>query len=169
MEGAGPTDEELLALITETLVGPYRPRGLLPDAKPMSIIRLTDGQIRVVWTDGVITDARPRTYASRTGNRTHAMPTSWRPYSHDHFWQDHSVVITSEGGGSGRRAYEVFVNGWVIATRPRLDEAKLAAEAHVGKPLAFKQERLEPYEVDHYYWGPTTEFSSPTTIWTADV
>lgn len=100
--------------------------------------------------------------------------TSWRPYSHDLFWREHDVVITSEGGGSGRRAYEVFVNGWVIATRPRLDEAKQAAENHVGKPLDFKQSQTEPYELqpgDHAYetWGDTEEFTSPSTIWTASI
>jgi hypothetical protein len=98
-----------------------------------------------------------------------ASPTSWRPYGHTPWWDEYDVVISSEGGGSGRRAYEVYVGGRIIATRPRLDEAQEAAEGHCGCSLHWTRRRLEDFVVDHPFFGPTTEFTSPTTIWTADL
>jgi len=84
------------------------------------------------------------------------------------FWEDYPVVITSEGGASGRKQFEVYVNGRHFASRPRLDDAKWSVEKVYG-PLVWSTRRLPKVETDHYYFGPTTEFSSPLTIWTADL
>lgn len=97
-----------------------------------------------------------------------AMPTSWRPFTLDHFWLEHDVVISSEGGASGRKQYEIYVNGAQLASRPRLDEAKEAVEKIYG-PLAWSTRRLDKVETEHYHFGPTTEFTSPTTIWVASL
>lgn len=97
-----------------------------------------------------------------------AMPTSWRPFSSGAFWAENDVVISSEGGASGRKQFEVYVNGEHFVNRPRLDEAKEAVEKEHG-PLQWSTKRLDKMETDHYWFGPTTEFTSPRTIWVASL
>jgi hypothetical protein len=97
-----------------------------------------------------------------------AMPTSWRPFVQSPFWDEHDVVITSEGGASGRKQFEVYVQGRHFANRPRLSEAKAAVESAYGE-LGWRIKRLTKTMTDHHWFGPTTEFSSPTTIWVADL
>lgn len=99
-------------------------------------------------------------------SRHTAMPTSWRPFVHEPFWTQHDVVITSEGGASGRKHFEIFVRGQHFAGRPRLDEAKAAVEKVYG-PLVWQTKRLTKMVTDHYWFGVTDEFTSPTTIWVA--
>ena len=95
-----------------------------------------------------------------------SMPTSWRAFSESAFWDDYDVVISSEGGASGRKQFEVFVRGHHLANRPKLMEAKELVESKY-EILGWKVVRLTPMEVDHYWFGLTTEFTSPTTIWVA--
>lgn len=97
-----------------------------------------------------------------------AMPTSWRPMVAGPYWLDHDVVISSEGGASGRKQFEIHINGEHFANRPRLDEAKEAVEKVYG-PLQWNTKRLSKMETDHYHFGPTTEFTSPLTIWVASL
>lgn len=97
-----------------------------------------------------------------------AFPTSWRPFTLEHYWLEHDVVISSEGGGSGRRQFEVHVLGRHFANRQRLDDAKEAVEKKYG-PLQWRAVRLDKVQTDHRFYGPTTEFTSPTTIWVAEL
>ena len=105
---------------------------------------------------------------ARQWNRRHAMPTSWRPFTLSDYWNEHDVVISSEGGASGRKQFEIHVKGKPFANRSRLDEAKRAVEDRYG-PLQWRAIRLDKVVTDHYFVGPTTEFTSPTTIWVASL
>jgi hypothetical protein len=71
--------------------------------------------------------------------------------------------------GAGRRGniYEVYTFGEQIATRQTLAEAKAEVETVYG-PLQWKRQELPLFEVDHQYFGPTTEFTDPTTIYVVD-
>lgn len=90
----------------------------------------------------------------------------WRGYAADPFWTRYDVVIATMGGP--RRSYEVWVRGGLFATRPTLLEAQQAVEKVYGG-LRWTRRRLDPVKVEHYYFGPTTEFTNPFTIWTADL
>ena len=97
-----------------------------------------------------------------------AMPTSWRPLVAEPYWTQYDVTISSEGGAGGRKQFEIHVNGAPFANRSRLDEAKAAVEKVYG-PLQWRQVRLDKMEANHYFFGPSTEWTSPTTIWVADL
>lgn len=98
--------------------------------------------------------------------RRTALP-SWRPFQNDRtFWVEHDAVIATDKAGS-RRTFEVWVDGKPFTRAPSLAEAKARVEARLG-PLRWTTERLEPEVIDHYYWGPTPEFSDPLTIYWAD-
>jgi hypothetical protein len=89
-------------------------------------------------------------------------------------WADHDVVILGPSGGSGgtaprQRNYEVYIHERLMAMRPRLDEAKEAAEKFVGASLTWSTYRIEPEHVVHYFFGPTVEFGSPTTIYVGTI
>lgn len=96
-----------------------------------------------------------------------AMPSSWRSLTDELPWNDYQYVIVGEGGGSGRRAYEVYYEGRQVASRHSLADAKAAIEDAHG-PQRWTQRRLSDFPVIHRYFGLTTEFTSPTTVWTAD-
>ncbi len=104
---------------------------------------------------------------SRMWGRT-ALPTSWRPMVAEPYWTQFDVTISSEGGASSRKQFEIHVGGHPFANRPRLDEAKAAVEAVYG-PLQWRRVTLDKMEADHYFYGPTDEFTSPLTIWVADL
>ena len=83
----------------------------------------------------------------------------------DSFWDDYPAVIVSEGGGSGRRSYEVYDHGALVATRDTLVEAKEVVSGRWGREVSWKTKRLDPMTTDHYYFGPVDWFGEPTTIW----
>jgi ribosomal protein S18 acetylase RimI-like enzyme len=101
----------------------------------------------------------------RGGRRT-ALPTSWRPFSQDTFLAQHDCVIVTQFSGRNRR-YEVYTYGIAFGDYLRLDEAKQAIEVIYG-PLPWRQVRMPKVEVEHYYFGPTTEFTDPLTIHVVD-
>lgn len=80
------------------------------------------------------------------------------------FFRGHDAVIAQDSG-VGRRGntYEVWTYGQPIATRHSLADAKAAVEEVYG-PLEWETKTLRPHEVEHKYFGPTTEFTDPTTI-----
>jgi GNAT superfamily N-acetyltransferase len=102
----------------------------------------------------------------RPGSKTAA--TSWRPFTAEPFWLQHDVVISSEGGASGRKQYEINVKGRPWANKPTLSEAKAAVEAEFGQ-LAWRSIRPDKVEVEHYYFGPSVEWTSPVIIWAAEL
>jgi hypothetical protein len=83
-----------------------------------------------------------------------------------------AVIIGGSGHGKAtrprRQSYEVYLRGDLVATRPRLDEAKAYVEEAVGRALTWRTGRTEPVEVHHRHFGPTTEFSAPSTYWFAE-
>jgi hypothetical protein len=100
--------------------------------------------------------------------RKTAMPTSWRSFADEMAWLSYDACITSEGGGNGRRAYEVYVFGQQVASRPSLHEAKAVIESKYG-PCAWNVKRMPPVPVVHKSLGLTTEFTSPTQCWVAEL
>ncbi len=90
---------------------------------------------------------------------------SWRGLSETTFWNDHDAVIaTTEQGRGGRgNSYEVWTFGALIATRPSLSEAEAVVEDVYG-PQQWETVKLDSIEVIHRYFGPTTEFTDPTTL-----
>lgn len=92
--------------------------------------------------------------------------SSWRAFPTGTPWDDFKAVIFSDGGPSGRKNYEVYLDGNLIATRDSLAAAKAVVEEKLGD-VEWGIKRLEQEEVVHYYFGRTTEFGSPTTIWVA--
>ena len=104
-------------------------------------------------------------WARAVGSKT-ALP-SWRPFQNDRtFWAEHDAVIATDKAGS-RRTFEVWLDGLPFTRAPSLDEAKSRVEARLG-PLVWKAERLPLETIDHRYFGPTTEFTDPVTIYWAD-
>lgn len=97
--------------------------------------------------------------------RREAMPPSWRALSNDPFWDRWPVVIASNQ--AARPSYESWVDGRPFANRPRLQETKNAVEAKYG-PQQWTMVKLPLIEVEHYYFGPTEEFTDPTTLWVVE-
>jgi hypothetical protein len=90
---------------------------------------------------------------------------SWRAHAEEHWWLLHDVVIASDPYPRGSR-FEVYLYGKNKAIRHSLPEAKDVIEKEFG-PQVWKREKLPLVVVNHPHWGPTTEFSDPTTIhWT---
>jgi hypothetical protein len=94
---------------------------------------------------------------------------SWRPYQNDEpFWTWHDAVIATDKAGS-RRTFETWVDGFPFTRGHTLVEAKGYIETKLGfGPLVWHTQRMEPSEIDHYYFGPTTEFTEPLTLYWAD-
>lgn len=101
----------------------------------------------------------------RTGFNRDA--SSWRALVADAYWDAYDVTISSDGGASGRKAYEVHIGGKPYANRPSLAEAKLAVEQRFGAQ-DWRVVRVDKMTANHYHFGPTEEFTAPTTIWVAD-
>lgn len=98
--------------------------------------------------------------------------TSWRPMSspgNADFFRKHDAVIASTPQGRGGRgnSYEVYTFGEIIAERPTLASAKNYVEAVYGS-LEWRRVLLDPVTVKHLYFGETTEFSEPLTIYVID-
>ena len=85
----------------------------------------------------------------------------------DAYWDAYDVTIASDGGPSGRKAYEIHVGGKPFANRPSLAEAKTAVEEEFG-PQEWRTVRTDKMVANHYHYGPSTEWTAPTTIWVAD-
>ena len=97
---------------------------------------------------------------------------SWRPLSapgSEFFFLDHDAVIVSNSEGRGGRgnSYEVYTYGQLISTRESLVDAKYEVEMVYG-PLDWRQISMPDAKAIHYYFGPTTEFTDPTTIYVVD-
>jgi hypothetical protein len=60
------------------------------------------------------------------------------------------------------------VKGRPWANKPTLSEAKAAVEAEFGQ-LAWRSIRPDKVEVEHYYFGPSVEWTSPVIIWAAEL
>ena len=94
---------------------------------------------------------------------------SWRPLTRPEdasFFRDYDAVIATSVMGS-KRSYEVYTYGQIIAERSSLDEAKYEVEMVYG-PLKWRRIQLTPEEVTHYWFGPTTMFQDPLTIYVVD-
>lgn len=102
--------------------------------------------------------------AVRLRPRHVAMP-SWRAQG-PAFWEDYDAVIATDANGRGRN-FEVWTHGKNWATRHSLDAAKQSVEEVYG-PLTWRRVRMPPEVYHHYYFGPTTEFTDPTTIYVVD-
>lgn len=104
--------------------------------------------------------------AGEAGLAKTALP-SWRPYQNDRtFWDEHDAVIATDKAGS-RRTFEIWVDGRPFGRGQTLREAKDRVEAKLG-PLTWRTERPPREEIVHYYFGPTTEFAEPLTLYWAD-
>lgn len=104
--------------------------------------------------------------AGEAGLAKTALP-SWRPYQSDRtFWAEHDAVIATDKAGR-RRTFEVWVDGKPFTRGQTLQEAKDRVEAKLG-PLTWSTERIAPETIVHYYFGPTSEFGDPLTIYWAD-
>lgn len=97
--------------------------------------------------------------------RRQAMPPSWRAITEEPFWDRWPVVISSNQ--AARPNYEVWVHGRPFVNRPMLSQAKEAVEERFG-PQEWQRKRLPKIEVEHYYFGPTTEFTDPITLWVVE-
>ena len=94
---------------------------------------------------------------------------SWRPYTApgmEDFFRQYDAVIatTAKGQGSRGNSFEVYTYGQVIAVRPTLAQAKAEVEMVYG-PLKWNRKIMPKALIDHPYWGPTTEFTDPNTIY----
>lgn len=82
-----------------------------------------------------------------------------------------AVILGPAGASGSTRApagpYDVYIRGRLVATRPRLGEAKAFVEKLHG-PGEWKMRRTEPVMSHHYYYGPTEEFG-PTAFWTREL
>lgn len=96
-----------------------------------------------------------------------AMPTSWRPFTTDDPTRAGDAVIITDPHDTRNRIFEVWTYGILMGTYHRLEEAKGALEAIYG-PLTWRRVRAEPVEIDTHAWGPTTEFTNPTTYYVVD-
>lgn len=95
----------------------------------------------------------------------------WRALTNEMPWTEHQYVVIGQSAAPGAtrprsQAYDVFANGQLVATRQSLREAKAVIDDKYGAQ-EWKSSKTDPIEVDHYYFGPTTEFSSPNTYWYA--
>lgn len=95
-------------------------------------------------------------------NISSVIESSWRPQG-DYFWQDYDAVIATEVRGR-RRSFDVYLHGRQIASRSSLLEAQAAVPGAIWRMVS-----LPLVEVEHYYFGPTDEFTDPVTIWVADL
>ncbi len=98
--------------------------------------------------------------------------TSWRPLTtpdQSDFFRQYDCVIATDVYGQGRRGntYEVYTFGQIVAERPTLASAKTYVEDTYGK-LVWKRVTLDKEMAVHYYFGPTTEFTDPLTIWVVE-
>lgn len=91
--------------------------------------------------------------------------TSWRGFIDEPVWVQHDAVIISNK--SPRPTYEVYTYGHLTATAHSLAEAKAALEPVYG-PLTWVQRRLDPIEVEHYFFGVTDEFTESKLVWVVD-
>jgi mRNA-degrading endonuclease RelE of RelBE toxin-antitoxin system len=99
---------------------------------------------------------------------TSRFATSWRGMTDTAYWETYDVCIASMGGAAGRKQFEIYAHGRQVASRLTLAEAKAYIESRYG-PTVWEIKRLPLVPVEHYYWGETTEFTSPTTIWVAEL
>ena len=101
----------------------------------------------------------------------HRLAAPWRPIvapeNEDFFRRYDAVIAQDEGVGRRGNTYEVWTYGSPIATRHNLADAKAAVEEVYG-PLQWERVTLDPLEVTHYYFGPSTEWSDPLTIYVVD-
>jgi hypothetical protein len=94
-----------------------------------------------------------------------AMP-SWRGLVEDPIWVRYDGCILTDPTGGGRRTFETFIMGQTDRRLPTLAEAKLYIEGKIG-PCTWQRIRVDPVEVEHYYFGPTTMFTDPTVVYVA--
>lgn len=94
-----------------------------------------------------------------------ALP-SWRPLHTGPWWSKWDAVIAVDRNREGRH-YEVYSYGQIAGTAFRLADAKDVLEIVYG-PLPWKRIALPKEEALHYFFGWTTEFSDPTTIYVVD-
>lgn len=93
--------------------------------------------------------------------------TNWRAFADSPIWREHDAVIMTQFRGR-QRYYEVYTYGEDFGHYPRLDDAKAALERIYG-PLQWQQITMPKVEVIHYYFGPTTEFTDPLTVYVASL
>jgi hypothetical protein len=110
----------------------------------------------------------PPQYIERviTGSQRTAMP-SWRGLHDGPVWAEHLAVILVDRGGSGRQTYELYVQGEIIGRAQRLDEGKQRIEARLG-PLNWRRLPQPEQKADHYFFGPTVEFTDPGAIYVGE-
>lgn len=93
--------------------------------------------------------------------------SSWRGFVDEPVWADHGAIIISNKGPSP--SYECYEGPVLVATAHSLADAKARVERlHGGATIEWHQKRLDPIEVNHYWFGPTTEFTESRVVWVAD-
>ena len=98
-----------------------------------------------------------------SGERRVAMP-SWRGLVNDLHWNAAPGVILLDMAGR-RRTYEVYVNGQQVGRESRLNDARDAVESVLG-PCVWERHRADGVKAEHYWFGPTEEFTDPMTFYT---
>jgi hypothetical protein len=83
----------------------------------------------------------------------------------DPVWDQHDVVILTNQ--SPRPSYEVYVRGILANLSHSLTDAKAWVDLRYGSQ-SWRRVRLPKINTVHYYFGPTTEFTSPTVYWAVD-
>lgn len=118
------------------------------------------------WDDVEIPDDALRFPDEKQYLRPTAAGPSWRAVGTQPVWTWYEACILTFKAGS-RRTFETYVGGQQIANRHSLAEAKEAVDKEYG-PQQWKREALPLVEVEHYYFGKTTEFTDPVIIYTVD-
>lgn len=90
--------------------------------------------------------------------------SGWRDLSDHDLWNDAPAVLMVDKSGR-RNTYEVYVSGQQISREWLLSDAKARAEREIGAPLRWKRVSPEAVNALHYYFGWTTEFTTPVTIY----
>jgi hypothetical protein len=95
--------------------------------------------------------------------------SSWRGFPSGTVWLDHDAVILSDGGPGGRKHYEVYDGGNLVASRGSLREAQQYISERWGTEPTWSTLRQETIESPvHYHFGPMPDLQTPTTIWVAE-
>lgn len=98
--------------------------------------------------------------------RRTAIPTSWRPVVDGDVTHEYEAVVIPQSSNR-QRTFEVYTYGSMLGNRPTLDSAKALIEEIYGS-LPWRKVSIDPVEVTHYYFGPTTEFTDATTVYVVD-
>lgn len=91
------------------------------------------------------------------------MASGWRDLSKHDLWNDAPAVVMVDKSGR-QNTYEVYIDGKQVSREWKLSDAKVRAERELG---VCNWKRMKPEKVNalHYYFGWTTEFTTPVTVY----